>query len=131
MTPENKKKPKGFALPLILIVLVGVGSFFIQILFNSNKKKEVCDYTSSEFPAEVIRIDTVSKGYCEVYFSVQRTEGTDTITYSSEFGGYASFEQMRNKNVAPGEKFQFAVKKIKAGNCPPLVEVLILEKFEN
>ncbi len=130
MKPEIKKKPKGLALPLILIVLLGVGSFFIQIIFNKGKKAE-CDYSQDLYPAEVIRLDTVSTGYCELYFTVKKEGKTDTITYSSEFGGYASFEQMTKKKVAIGEKFQYAIQKLKSGDCPTLVEGLILEKFSN
>ena len=129
MKPEPKKKSPGFALPLLLIVVLGVGSFFIQIVFNKTKKKDECDYSIAFFPAELIHADTVKAGYCDFLFRVQKDEGADTVSYSSEFGGYASFEQINKNHLVLGETFQYAVKKLKKGDCPPLVEGLLLIKY--
>ena len=129
MAAELKNRRSGIALPLILIVLTGVSSFFIQIIFNSGNKKQECKYATTLFPAEIIRTDTVSEGYCEMLFLVKKDDRCDTVSYSEEFGGYASFDQIRNKNLVTGESFQYAIQKLESGDCPPLVEGLILEKY--
>ncbi len=131
MKTEPKKKQTGLALPLILIVVVGVGSFFIQLIFNKGPKKKECDYSTVLYPAEVIGTDTVNPGYCEFTFRVEKEGVIDTVFYSAEFGGYASFDQIQKKHIIIGEKFQFAVQKLNTeqDECPPLVEVLLLEKY--
>lgn len=126
---ETKKK-KGFALPLMLIVVLGVGSFFIQILFNKNEeRKNKCEYRDSFFPAEVIRIDTVSQGYCEIYLRVTLDVRIDTILYSAEFGGLASFEQIKRSHLEKGGILKYVVRELRSGDCPAHVEALLLEQY--
>lgn len=125
---KKKTKTGGFALPLILIVVLGVGSFFIQIVFNKGSgSKENCIYASTLFPAEIIRVDTMSKGYCEMKIEIKTDKGADTLFYSQLFGGYASFEQMRKYDLHLGKNLNYEIKDLTSGECDPHTEKLLLE----
>lgn len=131
MKEKKSTRSPGFALPLILIVIVGVGSFFIQIVFNKGKKDplEGCEYDKKIFPAEVVAIREMGNGNNEVFFRVETDLGIDTLVYSKEFKSYASGEQLQRKDIKPGEQFQYHVQDLLKGDCSKHVEVLALEKY--
>lgn len=124
---ENKK-PRSIALPLILIVVLGVGSFLIRIAFEDPSIPDGgdCSYSSVYHPALIIGIDTVSEGYCEMEIEVRTDYGTDTLLYSQVFGGYASFEQIRRHGLSLGDTLQYQIRDITSGSCDPHIETLLL-----
>lgn len=126
----TKKKQRGFALPLVLIIVLGVASFFIQVVFNSgSNKKDKCEYDIRLLPAEVFDVDTVSDGYCEIWLKLDRDGKQDTLRYSSEFSGFASFEQIKRSHLVKGEIFKYIIKDLKRGDCDTHVEALLLERY--
>ncbi len=122
---------KSPALPLIAIAALGVGSFFIQILFNKDKKDplEGCEFDKKIFPAEVIAVKSVGNKNSDVFFLVETDQGMDTLVYSKEFGSYASDDQLQRKGITLGERFQYHVQDLIKGDCNKRVTVLALEKY--
>lgn len=67
--------------------------------------------------------------YSELFIIVYAYPPADTITWSGEFGGYLSKEELRLKSYKVGDTLSYQIKQIIEGSCNPYIKWLSGERY--
>lgn len=89
-----------------------------------------CSYETTNYPAAIINIFEIYDGWNDIYFSVKTNEPADTITWSNEFGGYLSTEELKNANYKTGDILNYQIMQIISGSCSPYLKRLTKENYK-
>ncbi len=89
-----------------------------------------CSYETTNYPATIITIFEVYEGWNDIHFVVKKQELADTITWSNEFGGYLSTEELKTAEYKTGDVLTYQTKEIISGSCNPYVQRLTKEIYK-
>jgi len=89
-----------------------------------------CSYTTTNYPATIIDIFEVYEGWNEIFFLVKTLEPADTTTWSREFSGYISDEELKTERFKAGDTLAYEIREIIDGNCSPYLKRLTKERYK-
>lgn len=88
-----------------------------------------CSYNTETYPAVITHIYEMDSLYSELFIIVYAYPPADIITWSGEFGGYLSKEELRLKSYKVGDTLSYQIKQIIEGSCNPYIKWLSGERY--
>ncbi|MEW6468630.1 MAG: hypothetical protein AB1458_06880 [Bacteroidota bacterium] len=120
----------------LLFVLIVIVAVLPVLVFSLLKKDEPrngdapCMYDVKVMPALITAVRPRDSLYSEVVFLVNEKGKEDTLYYSTEFGKFASGEDIARYDLRPGNSLRFEHHVALTGNCDPEFYILKLESYK-
>ncbi|MGE0638294.1 MAG: hypothetical protein AB7G44_16005 [Bacteroidia bacterium] len=115
---------------LIVCSLFSVILFPFIALAQGGREGGPCSYETTNYPATIIEIFEVYEGWNDIYVVIKTHEPADTITWSNEFGGFISTEELKASDYKIGDKLNYQIKEIISGSCSPYIKWLTKERYK-
>ncbi|MCG3165375.1 MAG: hypothetical protein POELPBGB_01138 [Bacteroidia bacterium] len=91
-----------------------------------------CAYKTTNYPATIIEITATDSAHSELTLvAVMDSNRTDTLYYSQQFSTYITNEELVNKNIKQGDRWNYQYKQIISGSCTPDIYVLTNQPYSD
>lgn len=121
----------------VFVLMFGIGLIYNEIFNKSESpKKEVenvdggtCEYTTEDFPALILKIDSSNTNYCNLTILLL-PDKKDTLIYNDINGNDLKVDSLTKKNIIEGDTIIYQIHTIETGTCIPDYEKIVVEKFK-
>ena len=113
----------------VLILIVGLTYLLISINDKGQISGGPCSYKIVKYPAEVVRIDTVSDHELALSLSIESGEFIDTLNSYHITQRYFEFTEVEHLNLSLETVLTYEQHEIIEGSCNPSIGKLVLQEF--
>ncbi len=90
-----------------------------------------CSYKTTNYSATIIEITATDSAHSELtLIAVMDSNRADTLYYSQQFSTYITNEELINKNIKQGDRWNYQHKQIISGSCTPDIYVLTTQPYK-